>query len=163
MRTALNVMTMSVKHDWKTPKKVLDLVRKMGPIILDPATSDDNPVGAAFFYTKEANGLAQDWKQDPGLVFCNPPYGREIKDWAAKFACEGSMNGVELIALLPARTDTKWWHNYIKKSADAYCFWEGRLAFSDSKDVAPFPSVLVYWGDRVELFKEIFGPYGWCP
>lgn len=156
---AMATMTSSEKDDWQTPTEVLDVVRVMAPIGLDPCTTPDNPVGARRFYTPVDDGLRLAWGPD-GLVFVNPPYGRQIRAWVEKCVREAE-HGVEIVALLPARTDTAWWR--IACRADALCFWTGRLAFVGADHPAPFPSVLAYWGDRRKRFVALFGLHGWCP
>lgn len=82
-----------------------------------------------------------------GTVWCNPPYGREIGKWVEK-AYKESLEGVTVVMLLPARTDTKWFHDYIYGKAEIR-FVRGRLKFGDSKNSAPFPSmVVVYRGAK---------------
>lgn len=83
----------------------------------------------------------QSW--DGERVFCNPPYGREIKEWVKK----ASESDAVTVMLLPARTDTAWFHDYIynKHKID---FFRGRLKFGDSKNSAPFPSMLVTFHNR---------------
>lgn len=151
----------SVKHDWRTPRVVLDLVREFaaGPIALDPATSPDNPTGAATFFTEADNGLLRPWHTD-GLIYVNPPYGRALAPWARRIANEGQH--IEIIALLPARPDTKWWQDHVIKTCDALCFWRGRLKFVDAPAPAPFPSALAYWGPRAQRFCEVFEGAGYC-
>lgn len=154
----------SVDMTWRTPRNLLALVRLVsssGRIGLDPATDADNPCEAVSFFTPLENGLVQSWG-GMGLVFCNPPYGRELADWTRKFAEQGRRTdiGVELIALVPARPDTQWWHRDML-TADRICFWKGRLKFGDAKDSAPFPSAVAYWGFRPRRFAEVFGDSGW--
>lgn len=137
MKASLKPLMTSDNPGWETPDVVLDLVRQLGPIVLDPATTVDNPTGAQLFYTSAEDGLAQTWDRG-GLVYLNPPYGRGIGDWAAKCAAHGSMGSVEIVALLPARTDARWWQKYVT-SADAFCFWAGRLRFKGGQVRGPVP------------------------
>ena len=74
-------------------------------------------------------------------VYCNPPYGREIGKWVEK-AYNENKNGTFIVMLLPARTDTKWFHNFIYKQHKIE-FIKGRLKFNDGKNSAPFPSMIV--------------------
>lgn len=169
----LNESLLSSKlHDWMTPEEVLAPIKKFGSgfcngIELDPCTSPENPVGAKVFYC--LNALTQDWQREAqsGLIFANPPYGRQLGDWTAKFRLEGQMRGAELITLTPSRTDTNWWHRDMI-TANAICFWKGRIKFvgrDGPMDAAPFPCALSYWGKYTEMFKAIFKRYGWivCP
>lgn len=148
----------SVDMDWQTPPEVLDLVRQVAPIGLDPCTTKNNPVGAfEWIWPEVANGLDLPWWPAHGLAFVNPPYGRQLAPWAAKIAAEGQ-RGMELICLVPARTDTRWWRNI--ETAARVCFWRGRIRFVGAPASAPFPSALGYWGPRPERFAEVFGARG---
>lgn len=153
---------------WRTPPSFVKLVKSFAPIVLDPATDAANPVEAETFYTPPGDGLVADWRAESmnGLVYCNPPYGRSLAAWADKFRKEGT-DGCHLIALTPARTDTKWWQDMI--TADVICFLRGRLRFHEQKadgswgaaDAAPFPCAVSYWGEHEEGFAKIFETYGW--
>lgn len=148
----------SEKMDWQTPDNILELVRVVAPIGLDPCTTQENPTDASVFICPPGDGLRYEWRRS-GLVYCNPPYGSALADWARKMAVEGKA-WTEIIGLVPARPDTRWWHSYIVE-ADAICFWRGRLKFKGAPSAAPFPSALPYWGPRRDRFREVFGPYGW--
>ena len=128
---------------------------------LDPCSNDRSIVRAATEWRLERDGdsLTRDWRGH-GLTFVNPPYSRWLKRWMAK--C--SMSGAEIISLTPARTDTKAWHSFAS-TAEAVCFWRGRMWFLDATAPAPFPSALCYWPpadgpSRVERFEEIFSTVG---
>ena len=92
-----------------------------------------------YYYTIEENGLMQDWSNE--IVFCNPPYGREIKKWVKK-CHEEAKKGAEIVLLIPARTDTSYFHDFIYGKT-AIRFIRGRLKFGDNKNSAPFPSMIV--------------------
>jgi phage N-6-adenine-methyltransferase len=151
-------MMSSAKDDWQTPDVVLDLVRELGPIALDPCSSGSDAVGATLSYT--AGGLESDWVRDSfgGTVYVNPPYGRDIGCWTSK--ANESGGGAQIVALLPARTDTMWWQRDVV-CADAICFWRGRLTFKGAPAPAPFPSAIAYWGERGKAFGRVFAPHGW--
>lgn len=85
------------------------------------------------------DGLAQSWANE--TVFMNPPYGRVIGDWIAK-AYEESQKGATVVCLIPARTDTRYWHDYVMKAAEIRLV-RGRLKFGNGKNSAPFPSAVV--------------------
>jgi site-specific DNA-methyltransferase (adenine-specific) len=106
---------------------------------LDPAATSENAKCKKYYTTKE-NGLLQNWSDD--IVFCNPPYGREIGKWVKK----GSESTNTVVMLLPARTDTRWFHQYIYNKA-TITFVKGRLKFGGHKNSAPFPSMIVVWND----------------
>lgn len=93
------------------------------------------------YFTPEQDGLKQEWV---GVCWMNPPYGRTIKQWVKK-AYESAVNGSCVVCLLPARTDTSWWHEYVMKAKDVR-FIRGRLKFGDAKNPAPFPSAVVVFG-----------------
>lgn len=158
--TNLAPLMSSAKPDWQTPDVVLDLVRQFngGTIGLDPCTVDDNPTGARHWYTPREDGLSQDWC-GYGLVYVNPPYGRTIGHWTAK-CISAYLDGAEIVALLPARTDARWWQVEIG-AVPAVCFWRGRLRFRGAEASAPFPSAIWYLGPRRFAFRDAFSPRGW--
>lgn len=150
----------SANPNWQTPPEFLNVVRELagGQIELDPCTTEDNPTGARSILTPTEDGLSVPWPRE-GLVYANPPYGRSLPPWAAKFAAEGR-RGVELVALVPARTDTRWWRDVA--TAAVVCFWRGRIKFVGADHSAPFPNAVAYWGRRPAEFCRVFGPRGWC-
>ena len=94
-------------------------------------------------YSDSWSGLATEWR---GKVFLNPPYGREIGNWVRK-AYESSKQGATVVCLLPSRTDTTWWHEYLMEATEIH-FIRGRLHFNDAGP-APFPSAFVIFNDLV--------------
>lgn len=124
--------------EWATPKKFFEELNKEFSFTLDPCATKLN-YKCNKYYTKEENGLIQDWSKEK--VFMNPPYGREIGKWVEK-AYNESKNGALVVCLLPARTDTKWFHNFIYEKHEIR-FIKGRLKFNDGKQSAPFPSMIV--------------------
>ncbi|MFK4473712.1 phage N-6-adenine-methyltransferase [Paenibacillus sp. RC73] len=101
------------------------------------------------FFSPEMDGLKQEWV---GTCWMNPPYGRTINNWVRK-AYESSLSGATVVGLLPARTDTAWFHDYCYGKAELR-FIRGRLKFGDAKNSAPFPSVLVIWRAASQQTKE---------
>lgn len=150
----------SASEHWPTPSEILDLVRQVNDIGLDPCSNSKSIVNAKkeFFFPRH-DGLVESWAGHDGLVYVNPPYGRKIKKWAEKASGESTL-GTEIIMLVPARTDTKWMHDFIFNSASAVCFWKGRIKFLGAQSSAPFPSAIVYWGSNVERFEEVFSTKG---
>ena len=122
---------------WATPQDFYDKLNSEFHFTLDPCALPTN-AKCSKYYTPDQDGLTQDWNGE--IVFCNPPYGKVIGDWVKK--CHDS-TGVR-VALLPARTDTRWFHDYIYGKAEIR-FIKGRLKFGDSKNSAPFPSMVVVW------------------
>jgi len=136
----VNSGLMSSKSDeWTTPRELFDKLNRRFLFTLDAAATDENHL-CEKYYTKEQNGLNQSWAGE--RVFCNCPYS-QIKDWTLKFCLE-SLHTDCLVALVPARTDTKWFQ-YLFNSADKIVFIKGRLKFGDGKGSAPFPSALAIW------------------
>lgn len=152
------VLLASERHDWQTPEVILELVRQLGPIILDPCTSADNPCEALRTFTY--GGLDRDWRKstDVGIVYVNPPYGRQLTFWVQK-AIEESLRDVEIVLLTPARPDTAW-YDRARTFCKAYCEIKGRLTFKGAPSCAPFPSAVHYWGQRPYLFAHVFSSIG---
>lgn len=122
---------------WATPQVTFDeLAAEFGPFDVDVCASADNAKCARYF-TRVDDGLSQSWS---GRCWMNPPYGREIKAWMRK-AFESCQSGAFVVCLVPARTDTAWWHDYAMKGEIR--FIRGRLKFGNAKNSAPFPSAVV--------------------
>lgn len=131
-------MFTSVTGDWETPQALFDRLDKiLGFNFTLDACADKSNTKCKRYFSKKQDGLKQNW--DDERVWVNPPYGREIGKWVKK-ASEG--RGGVIVMLLPSRTDTKWFHNYIYNKAEVI-FLRGRLKFGDSKNSAPFPSMIV--------------------
>lgn len=128
----------SASDDWPTPEDFFRACdREFGPLRLDVCASAENAKCPRYF-TREDDGLSKPWN---GRVWMNPPYGREIGKWVKK-AFESAKSGAKVVVcLLPARTDTAWWHDYV--SQGSVRFIRGRLKFGGHKNSAPFPSALV--------------------
>lgn len=142
---------------WQTPDEVLDVVRRFAPIALDPCTSPDNPTGAARFYTETDDGLSRPWDTGDGLVYVNPPYGRDMRLWMVKLRDEHlAERAREAILLIPARTDTAAWTSCVASSALLVAFWHGRIRFRGAPAGAPFPSAFVYYGFDWRRFRDAF-------
>ena len=137
------VMFSSATDQWATPQEFFDKLNAEFNFDLDPCADETNHK-CAEYYKREIDGLKQDWGGK--RVFCNPPYGREIGKWVEKCFSEVRIGTCELaVMLIPARTDTKWFHDYIYGKADEIRFVRGRLKFGDSKNSAPFPSMVVVY------------------
>jgi transcriptional regulator with XRE-family HTH domain len=136
----------SVCHAWETPQAFLArLYPVFGRFDLDPCSPRRArpPVKARMHYTPDDDGLALPWH---GVVFVNPPYGRQLPAWIAKARGEVDQGNARMVvALIPARTDTHYWHRHVAGKADVY-FLKGRLRFQDALAAAPFPSAVVVWG-----------------
>ena len=131
-----DLMFSSATDLWETPQDFFDALDSEFHFTLDACALPENAKCTQYF-TPEQNGLNQNWG---GCVWCNPPYGREIGKWVRKAYIENKL-GATVVMLLPARTDTKWFHNYIYHHAEIR-FVQGRLKFGNSKNNAPFPSMV---------------------
>ena len=139
-KNTLETMFSSKSNEWATPQSFFDKLNSIyGPFTLDAAASDDNYKVATYF-THADDSLSQDWGNN--RVFLNPPYGRALKDWVRKGYEEGQKDNTTVVMLIPARTDTKYWHDYVMK-ADEIRFVRGRIKFGDETNSAPFPSAVV--------------------
>ncbi len=138
-------MFSSQSNEWETPKSFYDRLDKVFGFTLDPCCTEQT-AKCATYYTEADDGLSKDWGGH--TVFMNPPYGRDIKDWIRKAHEEGKKDGTVVVALIPSRTDTRYWHEYCMR-AKSIMFVKGRLKFGGSKNAAPFPSaVVVFDGSR---------------
>ena len=138
-----DAMFTSKSCEWETPK---DLFKKLDAefhFTLDPCSTDEN-AKCTKHYTRDQDGLTQDWTGE--IVYCNPPYGRELPKWIKK-CYEHFIRGGVAVMLIPARTDTKAFHQYIYGKAELR-FIRGRLHYNESKYPAPFASMLVVFDGR---------------
>ena len=133
----MNVHFSSATDLHATPQDFFDKLNVEFGFGLDVCATPEN-AKCPRYYTKADDGLAQDW--GTGAVWINPPYGREIGAWMRK-ANEAAKSGATVVCLVPARTDTNWWHEYAIQHEVR--FVRGRLKFGDAKNCAPFPSAVV--------------------
>lgn len=133
------LMFSSRTDQWATPQDFFDALDAEFNFTLDPCSTHEN-AKCAKHYTVAENGLSQSWEGE--TVFCNPPYGRELPKWVRK--CHDEAHHATVVMLVPARTDTRWFHNYIYGKAEVR-FIKGRLKFGGHKNAAPFPSMLVIY------------------
>lgn len=133
----------SADPTWATPQGVFDELDQEFGFTLDVCASAENAKCARFF-TEEDDALSKEWK---GVCFMNPPYGYGIGAWVRK-AYESALEGVTVVCLLPARTDTAWFHDYCLKGEVR--FIRGRLKFEGGRWNAPFPSCIV-------IFRRLHG------
>ena len=132
----MSVHFSSERSDWETPQDLFDELNQEFRFTLDVCASRGN-AKVKKYYDRQVDGLKQVWS---GVCWMNPPYGREIGKWVCK-AHEESLRGVTVVCLVPARTDTAWWHDYCMKGEVR--FIRGRLRFSGHRVNAPFPSAVV--------------------
>lgn len=122
------VLFSSASDNWKTPIDVYNKLNEEFNFDFDPCPLNDNP---------DFDGLSVEWGNSN---FINPPYSN-ISAWCKK-AYEESLKGKTCVMLIPSRTDTRYWHDYIMKAKEIR-FIKGRLKFGDSKNSAPFPSAII--------------------
>lgn len=128
----------------ETPREFFEALNSEFRFELDVCATPDN-AKVQEYYTSEQDGLKQDWK---GVCWMNPPYGRTIGQWMRK-AYESASKGATVVCLIPSRTDTAWWHEYVTKAKEVR-FVRGRLKFGNAKNSAPFPSAVVIFGQGVK-------------
>lgn len=125
--------------DWATPAAVFAQLDAEFHFNLDPCASKEN-AKCERYYTVEDDGLTKNW--GGARVFCNPPYGRAISAWVQKCSAESKKPDTLVVMLIPARTDTAYFHDFIYKKAREIRFIRGRLHYNEAGP-APFPSMVV--------------------
>ncbi len=162
----------SISQTWCTPPRYVSAVRKVfgGTIALDPCSDPHSVVGAEVEYQlPDRDGLRSSW--DYPTIYVNPPYGANrqrgttIKDWLRRCARAREEYGSEVLALVPVATNTKHWKDYVFGVADAIAFlYDTRLKFlvngKDGGKGAPMSCAMIYWGEHIERFEDIFLPFG---
>lgn len=126
--------------EWETPQSVFDDLDKEFHFDLDPCATDENHKCSNYF-TLADDGLQKSW--GGYCVFCNPPYSK-IRYWIKKAYEEAQKDDTTVVMLIPAKTDTRYFHEYIYHKAEIR-FIKGRLKFGNSKNSAPFPSMIVVY------------------
>lgn len=154
-------MFTSVRPDWRTPTEFYHQLDQEFGFALDAASEGPKNAYGEAWLTPDDNALWRSW--GPGPTFCNPPYGPKVGEWVEK-AWREAGQGVTVVLLLPARVDTRWFHDYCLTGADEIRFVRGRLKFDDGPNSAPFPSmVVVFRGAADECFhNRVQGPTGKC-
>ena len=138
----------SRSEEWATPQWFFDKLNEEFRFDLDAAASAEN-AKCSRYLSKDGDwlhpdGLVAYWHKYGKVIFCNPPYGREIGKWfdVARMAVE---RGCTVVMLAHARTDTRWWHKHVQGVASEVRFVKGRLKFGDGKQSAPFPSAVIIY------------------
>ena len=150
----------SAHEAWATPTSLLNaLCAALNENFdLDPCSPGKmrSRVPAVQHFTEADDGLAKEWR---GKVFINPPYGRTIGAWVAKAHAEAAIGRATfVIGLVPARTDTRWWHADVAGHADVWLL-KGRLAFGEGDAPAPFPSAVLLWGGSSTVATAVSGVF----
>lgn len=151
----------SARADWETPQALFDVLDAEFRFTVDAAATAANtkvrrecmsmyahrhgcPPMCKGYFTPEDDALTQPWW---GTVFCNPPYGRAVADFIRHGACEAAACRSTVVFLVPARTDTAWWHEYVMHATEVRLL-PGRLRFGGAAHGAPFPSAVVVFDER---------------
>ena len=131
-------MFTSNSDEYSTPDALFESLNEEFDFTLDPCATHENHK-CLTYYTSAENGLNQNWGGE--RVFCNPPYSK-IAEWVRKCYEESLKAGTLVVMLIPARTDTKYFHDYILHGSEIR-FIKGRIKFGSEKNSAPFPSMIV--------------------
>lgn len=143
-----DLMFSSKSNEWATPQEFFNKLNDEFHFTLDPCSTHEN-AKCKKHYTIVEDGLKQSWGGN--TVFCNPPYGRHIKYWVKKAYEESKKENTTVVMLIPSRTDTIYFHDYIYHKSEIR-FIKGRLKFGNSNNPAPFGSMIViYRGDKHEI------------
>lgn len=129
----------SNKSDWSTPQTLFDRLDEEFRFDFDVCATRDNAKCCGYFGPDDG-ALTKSW-EGLGTLWMNPPYGRGIRDWVAK-AFEASRAGATCVCLLPVRSDTRWWHDYVMKASEIRLLTR-RLTFEGAGNKAPFPAAIV--------------------
>lgn len=133
----------SNKDDWGTPQYLYDNLNSEFHFTLDAAANEAN-AKCSRFYSLDNSAFDHDWSNE--IVFLNPPYGRDMIKWISKAYREVQDHHAIVVLLVPSRTDTRWFHDYIYKQYEIR-FIRGRLKYEIAHGVvgasAPFPSMIV--------------------
>lgn len=138
-------MYSSGTDEWETPQGLFDSLDREFGFTLDVCATEKNAKCRRYF-TKDDDGLIQDWGRE--TVWCNPPYGRELDRWILRCSAH-AIGGGTAVMLIPARTDTQWFHDYVYGKAEIR-FLRGRIRFGGSKWNAPFPSMVAVFRPKKE-------------
>lgn len=134
----MDVHFSSKTDDWQTPPEFFKKLDRIFGFTLDPCASASN-AKCVRYYTMADDGLSKSW--DGERVFMNPPYGRDIGNWMRKASEAKAL----VVCLVPARTDTQWWHDYVVAAGAHVTYLRGRLKFGRGLAPAPFPSAIVVY------------------
>lgn len=135
----------SATVEWPTPQELFDELNEEFGFTTDVAATNDN-AKCAHYYTQEQDGLKQDWR---GVCWMNPPYGRAMVEWLKK-AIRETWNETTTVCLIPARTNTAWWHDLCQKYGEVR-FVRGRPKFGGADHGLPQPLAIVVFRGRPQL------------
>lgn len=133
-------MTSSARLDWETPNQLFYFLEREFRFDLDACAVKETAKCPVFLDAATVDAMHERWHERGSVIWVNPPYGRKVGAWIRK-GYEESQHGATVVMLLPARTDTSWWHDYCMKGEIR--FLRGRLRFDSGRGRAPFPSAIV--------------------
>ena len=139
----LEVHFTNKSNEWETPRSLFKELDDEFNFTIDVCATKES-AKCERFYNKQSNGLAQSWENE--IAFMNPPYGREIGTWIEK-AYRESLNGAIVVCLIPARTDTRYWHDYIFPNAEVR-FLKGRVKFLNNGEEVEYIEQLGLFGEE---------------
>ena len=145
-------MVSSKSNEWSTPQEFFDNLNNEFGFTLDPASTHEN-AKCKKHYTIKDDGLNQDWSNE--MVFLNPPYGGNTREWIKKAYYE-NLKGAVVVCLIVSSTDRSYWHDYIFPYAAQIRWIRGRLKFGGSKSSAPFASAVVVFSQTKYNEKYIY-------
>lgn len=148
----------SANTEWGTPQLIFNQLNDIFNFDIDVAATPEN-AKCPVYYTEQDDALTQSWTDYGVTAWCNPPYGRTITPKWVKYGYEQAEKAGTVVMLLPSRTDTKWFHDYIYGHS-AFIFLKGRLKFEPANNPAPFPSMLVAWGVYANRLYDFRSKYG---
>lgn len=147
-------MVSSNTNEWETPQKLFDELNKEFHFTLDPCANIKNRKCKKYYNSRD-DGLLKEWNKN--IVFMNPPYGGNTKEWIKKAYYE-SRKGCIVVCLIVSSTDRSYWHDYIFPFASQIRFVRGRLKFGNSKTTAPFASAIIIFSKNIYNNKIIYYP-----
>lgn len=146
-----NALYSSKTCEWSTPQELFDVLDAEFCFELDVCATSEN-AKCKRYYTIVEDGLSKPWDAD--ACWCNPPYGRAISRWVQKAAQTADNDGNTVVMLLPARTDTRWFHKYIYNRGVEVRFLKGRIKFGNATNSAPFPSMIVVFKGNKNAMED---------
>lgn len=144
-----DVLYSSRTEMWETPQAFFDELDEIFNFTEDACAIAEN-AKCARYITPEQDALKCLWG---GVVWCNPPYGKDIEKWMYQAWLSSENTAKTVVCLVHARTDTRWWHNWVTRATRVE-FVKGRLKFGGSSNSAPFPSAIVVFGDLPDGYEN---------
>lgn len=148
-KESMETLFSSSRSDWETPPELFSKLDSEFKFTLDVCASDTN-AKCKEYLTADVGGLMQDWGGQ--VCWMNPPYGKDISIWLKKAYDESRKPDTTVVCLIPSRTDTKYWHNFVMQAVEIR-FIKGRVRFVGAVSSAPFPSAIVVFKNVKRAFN----------